>query len=90
MSTIWVYELFIKSTKLLLGALCYKQDCRLFDSRWGYWIFCFNLPNPSSRTNGPGVDSARNRNEYQKFSRRSKARPERKDDNLTDICEVIV
>jgi hypothetical protein len=21
-----------------------------FDSRWGYWIFFFNLPNPSSRT----------------------------------------
>jgi hypothetical protein len=22
----------------------------LFDSRWGYWMFCFNWPNPSSRS----------------------------------------
>jgi hypothetical protein len=28
----------------------------------------FNLPNPSSRTMGPGVNSASNRNEYQESS----------------------
>jgi acetyl esterase/lipase len=28
------------------------------------WIFS-NLPNPSGRTIGPGVDTATNRNEYQ-------------------------
>jgi hypothetical protein len=28
----------------------------------------FNWPNPSSRNNGPGVDSASNRNEYQESS----------------------
>jgi hypothetical protein len=27
----------------------------------------FNWKNPSGRTNGPGVDSASNRNEYQKY-----------------------
>jgi hypothetical protein len=39
---------------------------------------------------GPGVDSASNRNEYQKSSWELKERPERKADNLTAICEAIV
>jgi hypothetical protein len=44
-------------------------------------------------TLGPGVHSASNRNEYQKQKRmflRSKGRPVRTADNLTDICEPTV
>jgi hypothetical protein len=39
---------------------------------------------------GPGVDSASNRNEYQKYSWGGKGRAARKTDNLTAICEPIV
>jgi hypothetical protein len=42
-----------------------------------------NLPNPSSRTMCHGVDSASNRNEYQK-------RPARRADNLATIYELNV
>jgi hypothetical protein len=46
------------------------------------WIF-FNLPNPSSRSYGPGVDSTSNRNEYQESSWGVKGgRLARKADNL--------
>jgi hypothetical protein len=41
-----------------------------------------------SVTLGPGVLSASNRNEYQK--QKNRARPVRKADNLTAICEPIV
>jgi hypothetical protein len=51
--------------------------------------FFFNLPNPSSRTMAPGIDSASNRNEYQEFTL-GKKRPECKADNLTAIYEPIV
>jgi hypothetical protein len=49
----------------------------------------FNWRNPSSRTNGPGVDSAFIRNEYQESSG-GKGGPTRKAENLTVICEPIV
>jgi hypothetical protein len=41
---------------------------------------------------GPGVYSASDRNEYQKqkLFLESKARPVRRADNLTAICELIV
>jgi hypothetical protein len=52
--------------------------------------FFFNLLNPCSRTYGPGVDSASNRNEYQEYSEGGKGRPAPKADNLTAICEPIV
>jgi hypothetical protein len=45
---------------------CYKPEGRGFESRRGG--FFFNWPNSSSRTMGPGVDSASNRNEYQESS----------------------
>jgi hypothetical protein len=38
----------------------------------------------------PGVDSASNRNEYQAMFLGSRAQPERKAGNLTDICELSV
>jgi hypothetical protein len=45
----------------------------------------------SLQTNfGPGVDSAPNRNEYQKMFRGNKARPVRTYDDLTVICELTV
>jgi hypothetical protein len=50
----------------------------------------FNLPNRSSRTMGPGVRSASNRNEYQESFWGGKGRPARKADKLTAICELIV
>jgi hypothetical protein len=52
----------------------------------------FNLPNSSGRTR-PGVNSASNRNEYQKqqnYVLGGEARPVPKADNLTKICELIV
>jgi hypothetical protein len=40
---------------------------------------------------GPGIDSASNSNDYQKYSRGVKGGlPARKADNLTTICEPIV
>jgi len=49
----------------MVEALRYKPEGRGFDSRWCYWIFSLTL---SFRLYyGPGVDSASNRNEYQKF-----------------------
>jgi hypothetical protein len=51
----------------LLETLCYKPHGRGFDFRWGPWIF-FDWPNSSSCTTALGVDSASNRNEYQKCS----------------------
>jgi hypothetical protein len=53
------------------------------------FFFFFNLPKPSNRTR-PWVYSASNRNEYQKHKNMflgSRARPTRKADNLTAICE---
>jgi hypothetical protein len=51
--------------------------------------FIFNWCNPFQTHYGPRVDSASNRNEYQKSSR-GKGREARKADNLTAICEPIV
>jgi hypothetical protein len=48
--------------------------------------FFFNMPNPSSR-NGPGVDSAYNRNEYQGVKGDRLAFIA---NNLTVICDPIV
>jgi hypothetical protein len=47
-------------------ALCYKPEGRGYDSRWGHWIF--QLTSTFQPHYGPGVDSASNRNEYQKSS----------------------
>jgi hypothetical protein len=33
----------------LVEALYHKPEGRGFDSRWGHWIFFFNLPNTSNR-----------------------------------------
>jgi hypothetical protein len=64
-----------------------KLESPGLDSRWGHWIF--NLSNPSSRTMALGST--------QPLTERSirnlwggKWRPERKPDNLTAICELIV
>jgi 1,4-alpha-glucan branching enzyme len=53
----------------------------------------FNLPNPFSRTMGPGDDSASDRNEYQEYSWNilgGKVRPAGRADKLTAIYEPIV
>jgi hypothetical protein len=55
-------------------------------------IIFFNWTDPFSRTRPRGYE-ARNRNEYQKQNKMflgSRARPARKADNFTAICELIV
>jgi len=46
----------------LVEALRYKSECRGLASRWCHWNFSFTYS-----YYGPGVDSASNRNEYQKY-----------------------
>jgi hypothetical protein len=71
----------------LVEALCYKPGGRGFGFQRGHWIIQFTSsfqPHYDS-----GVDSASNRNEYQKSSW-GKGRLARKADYLTAICEPIV
>ena len=49
----------------LVEALRYKPEGRWFDSRWCHWNF--SLTKSFRPHYGPGVDSASNRNEYQKY-----------------------
>jgi hypothetical protein len=55
----------------LVEALRYKSEGREFDSRWCYWNF--SLAYSFRPRYGPGIDSASNRNEYQKYFLRAKA-----------------
>ena len=48
----------------VVKVLCYKSDGRCFDSSWCQWIFFIDIKSFRSR-NGPGVDSASDRSEYQ-------------------------
>jgi len=48
----------------LVEALRYKPEGRGFDSRWCHWNLSLTYFLPHY---GPGVDSASNRNEYQKY-----------------------
>ena len=43
----------------VVKVLCYKSEGRWFDPSWCHWSFSL------TSHNGPGVDSASNRNEYQ-------------------------
>jgi hypothetical protein len=75
----------------IVKALCYKPQGRSFETRWGEWIFSVYII--LSAALGPEVHSASNRNEYQQqkiMFLESRARPVRKVDNLTGICEPIV
>jgi len=49
----------------LVEALHYKSEGHGFDSRWCHWNF--SLIQFFRLHNGPGVDSASNRNEYQEY-----------------------
>jgi hypothetical protein len=50
---------------LLVEALRYKPEDRVFDSRWCHWTFSWTS---SFRPHyGPGDDSASKRNEYQEY-----------------------
>ena len=55
----------------LFAALRYKSEGCGFDSRWCHWNF--SLTQSFQSNNGPGVDSASNRNEYQQYFLRVKA-----------------
>ena len=48
----------------MVKVLRYKPAGRGFDSRWSNWNFPVTY---SFRSHGPGVDSASNRNKYQKY-----------------------
>jgi hypothetical protein len=48
----------------LVEALRYKPEGRGFDSRWSHWNFSLTILPPSY---GPGVDTASNRIEYQRY-----------------------
>ena len=51
--------------EVVVKALRYKPTVRGFDSRWYHWNFSVTK---SFRSHyDPGVDSASNRNEYQKY-----------------------
>jgi hypothetical protein len=50
----------------LVGALWYKLECHVFDSRWSHWIF--HLSEFFQQHCGPVIDSATNRIEYQECS----------------------
>ena len=54
----------------LVEALRYKPEVRGFDSQWGNWNFSLTYFFRSHYS--PGVDSASNRNEYQRSSLRGK------------------
>ena len=49
----------------LVQALCYESEGRRFDSWWRHWNF--SLTWSFWPHNGPGIDSASNRNEYQEY-----------------------
>jgi hypothetical protein len=49
----------------LVEALCYKPECRGFDSRWCHWKFSLTYSFQSH--SGSGVDSASKINEYQEY-----------------------
>jgi hypothetical protein len=91
-----ISRVLITCGNIVVEAHCYKSEGRGLDFQCDlfFFFFFFNLANFSSRTIGPEVYSAFNRNEYKKQKRKmflaSKAWPEREADNLTTICEPIV
>jgi hypothetical protein len=60
-----------------------KPEGHGFDSWWGHWIF--QLTKSFQVHDGPGIDSASNRNEYQESFWWGKGQPAHKLDNLTAI-----
>ena len=50
---------------LLFEALCYMPEGCGFDSRWSHWNF--SLTKSFQPHNGPGIDSASDRHEYQEY-----------------------
>ena len=50
----------------MVKVLRYKSEGRWFDPSWRHWNFSLTLKSFRSHY-GPGVDSASNRNEYQKY-----------------------
>jgi hypothetical protein len=68
---------------VVVKALSYNPGGRGFETRWGEWISSIYLILPVALD--PGDYSTSKRNELE-----SRARPVRKADNLTAICEPIV
>jgi hypothetical protein len=50
-----LYDTVGARCSVVVEALCYKPEGRGFETRWGEWIFFFNLPNPSGRTRPWGL-----------------------------------
>jgi hypothetical protein len=81
-SSIYIYK--AERGRVVVKALSYYPEGHGFETRWDEGI-------PAGLA--PGVYSASNRNEYQKQRNNvsgSRARPMRRADNLTAICEPIV
>jgi hypothetical protein len=70
--------------------MCYKPEGRGFQTRLGELLFSIYLTLPAEL--GSEIHSASDRNEYKKEKNvsGSRARPVRRADNLTAICEPIV
>jgi hypothetical protein len=62
---LWLVFCLFYALTLLVEALRYKPKGRGFDSWWGHWYF--SLTYSFHPNDGPGVDSACNRNEYQGY-----------------------
>jgi hypothetical protein len=60
------YQLLVYGARgsLVVKALSYRPEGRGFETRWGEWIFSYDLI--LSAALGHGVYSASSRNEYQK------------------------
>jgi hypothetical protein len=56
-------NLVLRSSSVVVEALCYKPEGRGFQTRWDECIFLIYLILPAALD--PGIDSAYNRNEYQ-------------------------
>jgi hypothetical protein len=69
----------------MIKALCYRPEGLRFDTRWSNYIF-FLICVILSAAQGPEIYSASNRNMF--LGRR--ARPVRRTDNLTAICEPTI
>jgi hypothetical protein len=73
---IWSRDRQISRGSIVVEALCCKEECDGFNSRWGHLTFLIYLILPGAL--GPRVSSAPNWNEYQKQKKiflGSKARP---------------
>jgi hypothetical protein len=71
-------------SSVMVNALCYKPEGRGFETQWGKWILSIYLILPAALC--PGVQSASNRGK--KMFLENRARPIRRANSLTAMCEL--